>query len=197
MPSSFELTLPDDILLDTAVLYYDPVTPGTMVKFGGTRGGLTFNRNRELRTVPVDGVTQAVRGIQRFIAGDATITGTVIVFGPDRLEVLEPGSTAAESGSNPNAILTVTPLESRTMIPSTAYHQWECLWKRGNGGTFKVVFPIGLAIIDSIGSQDNNEAESPITVTCIIDEADAASSDETPAGYYYEITGDDIVIGVS
>ena len=164
-----------------------------MVKFGGTRGGLTFNRNRELRTVPVDGVTQAVRGLQRFIAGDATITGTVIVFDDSRASVLEPGSTVTDSGTDPNVIRTITPLEARTMIPSSAYHKWECVWKRGNGGTFKVVFPIGLGVLESISAQDNNEGESPITVTCIVDEDDAAASDETPAGYYFEITGSDIV----
>lgn len=193
MPSSYTSDLPNDILLDSGVLYYDPVTPGTMVKFGGTRGGLTFNRGRTLRTVPVDGVSTAVVGLQRFVEGDATITGTVIVFDDTRLDILEPGSTSSDSGTDPDVVRTITPLAFRTMIPSSAYHKWQCIWKRGNGGTFKVTMPVGLAVIDSIGAQDNNEGESPITITAATSATDAAASDETPAQYYYEITGPDIV----
>jgi hypothetical protein len=194
MPTSYTTDLPNDILLNTGVLYYDPVTPGTMVKWGGTRGGLTFNRNREIRTVEVDGVTGGVRGIQRYIGtGDASITGTSIVFGPARLAVLEPGSETADTGTDPNVIRTITPLASNTMIPDAAYHEWHCIWDRGNGGTFKVIFPIGVAQIDSISAADNNEGESPITIMAVSDEADAASSNQLPATYYYEITGPDIV----
>lgn len=193
MPSSYTATLPDDILLDTAVLYYDPVTPGTMVKFGGTRGGLTFNRGRTVRTVEVDGVSSPVVGIQRYVEGEATITGTTIVFSSDRLKVLEPGATSTDTGTAPSIVRKITPLANRTMIGASAYHKWECIWKRGNGGTFKVVFPVGMATIASIGAADNNEGESAITVTAANTAADAASVDETPATYYYEITGPDLV----
>ncbi|HEX6576652.1 MAG TPA: hypothetical protein VF042_16910, partial [Gemmatimonadaceae bacterium] len=72
MPSSYTTDMPDDIILDSGVLYYDPVTPGTMVKFGGTRGGLTFNRNRELRNVPFDGASGATEGLQRYVDGVPT-----------------------------------------------------------------------------------------------------------------------------
>jgi hypothetical protein len=193
MPSSYTSDLPNDILLDTGVLYYDPVTPGTMVKFGGTRGGLQFNRGRTIRTVEVDGVSSPVVGIQRFIEGDATITGTAIVFSSAKLAVLEPGSEVDDSGTDPNVIRTITPMAMRTMIPSTAYHEWHVIWKRGNGGTFKVVFPVGLASFDSISAADNNEGEIAITITAANTASDAASTDETPATYYYEMTGPDIV----
>lgn len=197
MPSSFTPDLPNDIILDSAVLYYDPVTPGTMVKFGGTRGGLTFNPNEEWRSVPFDGASGENEGLHRKIDGVPTISGTVIVFGPTAMETLSPGSTSAESGSDPNAILTITPIPYRTMLATTDYHKWHCLWRRGNGGTFKVVFPRGLATIDSIGAQDNNEGESPITVKAVNAQADIDGVDEVPAPYFYEVTGPDILIAVS
>lgn len=194
MPSSYTTDLPNDILLDTGVLYYDPVTPGTMVKFGGTRGGLTFNRNRDVRAIPFDGASGETAGLHRYIDGVPTIEGTVIVIDDTKAAILEPGSTTSDSGVDPSVIRTITPLPYRTMLDSaTDYHKWHVIWKRGNGGTFKVVFPVGLAVINTIGAQDNNEGEMPIVIRAVNDPADIASTDEVPAPYYYEITGPDIV----
>ncbi len=194
MPSSYTTDLPKDILLDTGVLYYDPVTPGSMVKFGGTRGGLTFNRNQDMRAIPFDGASGETAGLHRKTDGVPTIAGTVLLFAsPSRLPAIEPGSTSEIVAGEDGVVMTVTPLAYRTMLDAaTDYHRWECIWKRGNGGTFKVIFPIGLATVDSLGSQDNNEGESPITVRAVNDPDDVAASDEVPAPYHYEITGPDI-----
>jgi hypothetical protein len=78
------------------------------------------------------------------------------------------------------------------MLAITDYRRWECLWKRGNGGTFKVIFPLGLADVDSLSSKDNDEGESPITVKAVNDPDDIDGSDEVPAPYFYEVTGPDI-----
>jgi hypothetical protein len=193
MPTSYTAALPTDILIDTAVLYCDLVTPSSMVKFGGTRGGLTFTKNIDMRSVPFDGASGETAGLHRKTDGVPTITGTVLLFGPANLPSLEPGSTSETVGSGTGAVQTVTPLRYRTMLDaSTDYHRWECLWKRGNGGTFKVIFPVGLASIDSIGAQDNNEGEAPITVKAVNDPDDILGTDETKAPYFYEITGPDI-----
>ncbi len=194
MPSSYTIDLKTDLVLDSAVLYYDPITPGSMVKFGGTRGGLTFNRNIEIRSVPYDGASGETAGLHRKTDGVPTITGTTLLFAsPSRLPVTEPGSTSEIVAGEDGAVMTVTPLPFRTLLNAdTDYHEWHCIWKRGNGGTFKVIFPVGLAVVDSIGAQDNNEGEAPITVRAINDPDDVASTDEVPAPYHYEITGPDI-----
>ncbi len=165
----------------------------SMTKFGGTRGGLTFNKNIEMRSVPYDGASGETAGLHRKTDGVPTITGTVLLFAsPTHLASVEPGSTTANVGTAPNATMTVTPLPFRTMLDITDYHRWECLWKRGNGGTFKVIFPMGLATIDSLSSQDNNEGESPITIKAVNDPDDIDGNDEVPMPYFYEITGPDI-----
>lgn len=165
----------------------------SMTKFGGTRGGLTFNRNAEMRSVPYDGASGETAGLHRKTDGVPTITGTVLLFGsPSRVASVEPGSTTDTVGTAPNATMTVTPIPFRQMLSITDYHRWECIWKRGNGGTFKVIFPMGLAEIASLGAQDNNEGESPITVKAVNNPDDIEGTDEVPAPYFYEITGPDI-----
>lgn len=193
MPSSFTLNFKDDVVLDSAVLYCDLVTPGTMVKWGGTRGGLTFNRNIEIRSIPYDGARGETAGLHRKTDGVPTISGTALLFGPRNLAALEPGSTTEIVGGGPGAVMTVTPLPYTTMLDAaTDYHEWHCLWKRGNGGTFKVIFPVGYATIDSIGAQDNNEGEAPLTIKAVNNPDDIDGNDEVPAPYRYEVTGPDI-----
>lgn len=193
MPSSYTSDLKDNLVLDAATLYCDIVTPGTMVKFGGTRGGLTFNLNRELRSVPFDGASGENETLHRYIDGVPTLTGTIIIFSPDKWAILEPGATVTDSGTDPDVIRKITPLPYRTMLSTTDYHRWEALEKRGNGGTRKLVIPRGIAVIDSIGGQDNNEGEASITIRAVNDKDDIVSSDEVPAPYYWEYTGPDIV----
>jgi hypothetical protein len=193
MPSSYDANLKNDIVLDSATLYFDPVTPGTMVKFGGTRGGLTFSPNRELRAIPFDGARGETEGLHRFIDGVPTLTANVIVFGQARLEALEPGSTTSDTGTDPSVIRRISPLAYSTMLATTDYHKWEAVGKRGNGGTIKIVFPRGIAMIESIAGQDNNEHEASIVIRAVNDADDILSDDTPPAPYYYELTGSDIV----
>jgi hypothetical protein len=170
-------------------------TIGGMAKFGGTRGGITFNRNDEWRNVPFDGASGETAGLDRKTGGVPTFEGTTIVFGPSVLPALEPGSATVTDGVDPNAIMTVTPIARRTMLSAaTDYSRWECLWKRGNGGTLKVIFPLGRADFNSLGSQDNNEGEVPIVVRAVNDPDDIDGNDEVPSPYYYEVTGPDVTV---
>lgn len=201
MPSSFTQNLPSDLIIDSAVLYfdrdtpYDPATPddeSMMVKFGGTRGGLQFNENAEWRSVPFDGASGENEGLHRKTDGVPTITGTTILLSPANLLALSPGSTSEVAGTPPNAKMVVTPLPYCTMLQTTDYHRWRCIWKRGSGGTFAVVFPRGLGLLDTIGAEDNNEGEIPITIRAVNAQDDIEDTDEVPAPFFYEYTGGDI-----
>lgn len=166
---------------------------GGMTKFGATRGGITFKRNTEWRNVPYDGASGETAGLHRKTDGVPTLEGTILLFGPTSIsKVLEPGSTAATTGTTPSATQTITPLPYRTMLLATQLHRYECLWKRGNGGTVKVIFPLGLAVMDTIGAADNNEGEIPIVVRAVNDPVDIVGVDEVRTPYFYEITGSDV-----
>lgn len=197
MPSSHTADLPASLVLDSAILVYfaaADTTYATPIKFGGTRGGVTFNKNMEIRSVPFDGASGQNEGLHRYTDGSPTLTATAIVLDDERLLMLEPGSTSADTGVNPNVQRTITPLPYRSMFPSTAYKAWGAIGKRGNEGQFIIIFPKALATFDSIGGEDNNEWEIPITITAVNKATDIVGTDEVPAPLFYKLNGADITI---
>lgn len=185
-----DLTNGSDLTSATFVPIYDGMT-----KLGATRGGITFNKNAEWRNVPFDGASGETAGLSRKTGGTPTLEGTTILFGPTALaELVEPGSTAVTVGTDPNAIRRITPLAHRTMLGVTSLHRYEALWKRGNGGTAKVIFPLGMPDFASVGAQDNNEGEIPFTIRAQNDPDDIDGNDEVPTPYYIELTGPDITV---
>jgi hypothetical protein len=196
MPSSYTTDLPDSQVLDSAILVYfeDADTAfATPIKFGGTRGGVTFNKNMEVRSVPFDGASGQNEGLHRYIDGSPTLTATAIVLNDERLLMLEPGSTSDDTGVDPNVVRTITPLPYRSMFPSGAYKAWGAIGKRGNAGEIAIIFPKALASFDSISGQDNNEWEIPITITAVNKASDIVGTDEVPAPYLIRLDGADIV----
>lgn len=170
-------------------------TIGGMAKLGATRNGVTWNPNAEWRNVPYDGASGETAGLYRKTSGVPTLETTILLFGPTALtELLEPGSTSAITGTDPNAVQTITPLPHRTMLGVAYHHRYESLWKRGNGGTAKLIIPLGMGIMGTLGAQDNNEGEIPFTIRAINDPDDIDGVDEVPATYYWELTGPDITV---
>lgn len=200
MPSSYTANLPIDLLLDSAILYcdrdvaFDPLAPdeSVMVKWGATRGGLEFVENAEWRSVPFDGASGENEGLHRKTDGVPTITGTTILLSPENLLMLSPGSTQEFVGEGAGAKLKITPSPFRQMLQTTDYHRWRCIWKRGSGGTFAVVIPRGLGVLERISGQDNNEGEMPINIRAVNAQADIVDTDEVIAPFYYEYAGADI-----
>lgn len=168
---------------------------GGMAKLGATRGGVSWNPNAEWRNVPFDGASGETASLYRKTSGVPTLETTILLFGPTALtEILEPGSTSAISGTDPNAIQTITPLPHRTMLAAAYHHRYEAIWRRGNGGTAKLVIPLGMGIMGTLGAQDNNEGEIPFTIRAINDPDDINGVDEVPATYYWEYTGPDVTV---
>lgn len=158
------------MLIDTATLKCDLVTPGTLVAVGGTRGGLKFNAGKEYRQVPYDGKrSDVVVGLTRVTMMKPTITGTLLLFNEDTIRMMEAGSTGST--------LTVTPIPAGQMFVLGSYHKFECTWARSGGGTVVVTFPYGYVESYEIGSTDNNEGESPITIVAAQRRDDALSTD--------------------
>lgn len=175
MPSSWVNTLPDDILIDTAILECDLVTPGTYVLVGGTRGGLTFNPGKTFRAVPYDGKRSAhVVGLDRIEMVDPKITGTLIAFNGDTLRMMEAASTGT--------VGTITPKPMGEMFVLGDYHKFRVTWNRaqqvaGVHGTVVVEFSYGYVESYDIKSADNNEGESPIVIVAAQRRDDTSSTD--------------------
>lgn len=179
---------------DLTTATFTETTDG-MVKLGATRGGVTFNQNADWRNVPYDGASGDTAGLYRKTSGIPTFEGTILLFSPAIVgELLEPGSTSTTTGTDPNAVTTIVPLAHRRMLPVTAHHRFELLQNRGNDGTEKIIFPLGMLIMGAMSAQDNNEGEIPITIRAINDPVDIDGVDEVPATYYHEFRGPDVTV---
>lgn len=170
MPSSYNSTLPADVLLDTAILKADLTTAGTLELIGGTRGGFTFSPGINVRNIEYDGKrSEHITGMGRITAYNATMSGTLIVFNAKVLRFLSAGATGATNA--------VTLPEAGAVLPLAVYHKWQLLYSRGDGGTVAIDFPYGLVTEYTITGADNNEAEVSITIAAAQRRDDASSTD--------------------
>lgn len=177
----------------TTASFVNATAETTMEKFGATRGGIRFNKNTERRNVPFDGASGETAGLTRHTGGVPTLAGTTILFGPTMIQNLEVGATAETTGTDPNAVMRITAVPYRTMISVADLYRYKCVWKRGNGGTAAVVFPLGEPDMGELGSADNNEGEIPITIYAQNNPDDIDGTDEVPKPYFYEVTGPDVL----
>lgn len=183
MPSGAR-NLPNDVLYDTAVLYVD--VNGTSTPIGASRGGFTFNPNREVRTIEYDGLTSPGVGTQRIVGTGPTMSGSLIEIGEDQFTYI------AETGlstSFQNATKRLLPKAAREIFADGDYVSYaKLVYQRANGGTAAVVFPRALCTQYELSGQDKNEATINLTLVGV--RTLAQGDDDIP--YYIELTGPDI-----
>ena len=183
MPSGAQ-DLANDVLFDTAVLYID--IAGVSTPLGASRGGLTFNPNREMRTIEYDGMTSPGVGTQRIVGTAPTITGSFIEIGETQLaEVLETGHTTQFQASTKRFL----PKAARLIFADGDYVSYAKLtYQRANGGTYSVVFPRALCTQYEHTGEDKNE--SLVNITLVGVRTLVQGDDDIP--YYIEMTGADV-----
>lgn len=123
-------TLPDDVLLGTAILMVGAV------KVGATRGSPTWNSNITYTNLEFDGKQAPVKGLDRRIQGEPIMAGTLIEFGPTgsglQIPKLEPGSSSADTGVTPDTLTTITPKAGGLFMVDGDYLQdVRLLYRRG------------------------------------------------------------------
>lgn len=160
MLTGYSPNLPNDVLLDSGVLYIGSSA------IGATRGGLEFSPDFEIQNVPFDGKQAAIKGLDRkFFGEDSKISGTLIEFGDSstgsQLAKLEPGGTSASAGS-PN-VTTYTPNPASEFLASGDYQtNVRLIFERGVlSGTKKyaaVLFAVALVKTWSLKGENKGEA---------------------------------------
>ncbi len=145
MPQSgFLSTTPDDIILDTGVLY-----EGSTV-LGVSRGGLTFDPGIETRNVPYDGQKAPTKLLDRIIKRTPVISGTFLEASEAHLRRFEPG------GATPN----VTPKPQGTLFASGDYlTNINVVFNCGDGDIITITFPSSLCKDYTIVGQADGETE--------------------------------------
>lgn len=184
MPSGYNEDFPDDVILDVAVFSHE--VAAAQVEVGVTRGGNAFKKNTEQRQIPFDGSRVPIAGLDRKIGGRPEFTGTLLQFPTGIVDKFEAGSTAVTAGTP--AVTTITPLDQGvTIAKSKMLVKPTLTYKRGNGGTFAIQFPLGLVMNFDVNAQDKNEGEIPFTVESRLD-PDAVGFTTDDPGYVYILT---------
>ena len=182
MPSGAQ-DLANDVLYDTAVLYID--IGGVSTPLGASRGGLTFNPNREMRTIEYDGLTSPGVGTQRIVGTAPTITGSFIEIGETQIDVIESGYSD-QFQANVKRFL---PKGAREIYADGDYVPYARLvYQRANGGTYSYVMPRALCTQYEHTGEDKNE--SLVNITLVGVRTLVQGDDDIP--YYIEMTGSDI-----
>lgn len=163
---------PTEAMIDAGVLYLRNPDASNLIGMAPSRGGLTFNPNKEMRNVEFDGKTSMIDGLDRVLRYNPQITGGLIDFSQRSLGFYEPGFAVGSSGSSTR----VSPIDSSVFLGAGAYLK-DLLWiSRNQDDRIKVVgFPRALVIeYEVVGEQDNEtianvtiEARLPRTATNI------------------------------
>jgi hypothetical protein len=186
MPSGYNPDFPDDVILDVGVLTHE--VAAAQVPIGVTRGGTAFKKNTENRQIPADGLRVPIAGLDRNVGGRPEFSGTLLQFPTAIVDKFEAGSTAV-TDAGPPEVTTITPIDQGTTIVKDKMLVKPTLtYRRGNGGTFAIEFPLGLVMNFDINAQDKNEGEIPYTIESRLD-PDAVGFTTDDPGYTYVLTG--------
>ena len=147
--------------VDAAMLYLGSV------KWGQTRGGVTFDPGATLRDPEFDGVPPFVEDQSRITSWNARFTGRFGIFTPSFALKLHAGGASDGSASN-NAI---TPIDARTFIGDTMA-DFRCVWRLSDNSYAAVVARRIRIHPWTIAGEDNSETLIDATIQCLCDPAD-------------------------
>lgn len=178
MPSGYTTSLPNDVLIDVAVLSRE--ISAAQTPFGVSRGGLSFHPNKEFRNVEFDGKRAPIAGLDRITKFGAVIEGTFIQVGTAQIDDLEPASSVATSTGTPSTF-TITPYDASTLIAAgDLITNLRMRYRRLGGGFVDVIFAKALCTQYEITGQDNSEAEVRATFEARQVATDGDSTDNAP-----------------
>jgi len=186
MPASaLTATLPQDLALNTAVIYVGSSIVGATIagdKLSATQGGVDFKPGKKEREVEYDGKRSETEQMAYVIEYDSHITGSIIQLGATQIPLLEPGAAVDTAGS----VTVYTPIAGDTLYPASAYlDDVRAVWQRGNGGLFIVHFPKAQIKMWDLDSKDKAEAKAKIDIKAILS-LDEAVVDTSKCPYRLE-----------
>jgi hypothetical protein len=173
-------TKPTEAMIDAGVLYLRDPDTSNLIGMGPSRGGLTFNPNREMRNIEFDGKTSMIDGLDRVLRYNPQLTGGLIDFSRKSLGYYEPGSSSADSGSSAR----ISPIDATVFLEAGAYLK-DVLWiSRNQDNRIKVVgFPRALVIEYEVVGEQDNETIANVTIEARVPR-DATDINEAPYRWF-------------
>lgn len=177
--TGFTATFPDDVVLDSGVLYV-----GASV-FGAFAGGLKFDPGITYRNIDFDGKRSAMKGLDRKTMMAPKISGTVIQLSTGNVVQVEPGAVDTAAGEWTGAASSYAPFAAGELMASYLTDV-RAIWLRGNGEYVQVRFPSSMVTKYDITSQDGAEIAIAIEVEARLDTAWAGYDGTGTAPYRIE-----------
>lgn len=160
--SGYTDALPDDVLLDSGVLYIGD-TP-----YAASVGGLKFDPQKEVRNIEFDGKRTAIKGLDRTVGFAPVLSGTVLNFPNDALDTLEPGATGVTDGAF--GVTGLKPKRAGLLYETGDYlANVRCIWERGDGTYVQVRFPAALVQKWDVQGTDKEEAKIAVEIGARLD----------------------------
>lgn len=166
--------LPNDILLDSGVLYLGSSPIGV------SRGGLTFDPGKEIRNIPFDGWKSPLKLLDRIVKVVPVITGKMLEFGGGDLPTYEAGATSTFTASGISGVL--TPKTAGLMFSAGDYvANLKLVFERGMStiaapAYVEVVFPNAICRKYKLTGKDAEEAEVDVEFEARVDPSASGNS---------------------
>lgn len=175
--NGYSTTVPDEILLNPAVLYV-----GTTV-WGVTRGGVQWDPGITHRDVPFDGKRSPVKGLVGIETYAPKMTFTVLQLGTAaEVQRLHPGATTATS-TDTKITTVITPKDAGDLFADGDYlTDVRAIWELGDGTYFAIYLPSAYCSKPAINGADTGEGEIPVELSAV-----SASTAVTAAPFKYEL----------
>lgn len=194
MPSGFTDTLPDDVLIDTGVLYVGNSNGIGITPIGVTRGGLTFSPEKEMRNIEFDGKRGDIEQLDRITRHGGRISGTFIQLGATQIPRFEAGVTTDSSapfatGTPANVTTQHQPKAASTLLAAGDYiTNLRLVYARRNGDYVQVRFPKALCETYEWVGEDNSEAEIAAEFVARLPLTVADTNTDAPLYYIEELS---------
>jgi len=164
--TGYTADLPNDILLDSGVLYINTTV------FGAFQGGLKFDPGVTYRNADFDGKRSPVKLLDRVTMRMPKISGTVIQLSTTNVAQIEPAAATATTGAWTGST-SYAPRAAGSLLATGDYlSEVRCIWKRGasTGAQYvQVRFPSGLCTKYDITGQDGAEVAIAIEIEARLD----------------------------
>jgi hypothetical protein len=163
---SWTATLPQDVMLDSGVLYI-----GASI-FSAQEGGLKFDPTKTIRQVVFDGQRSPIAGLDRTVETAAVLTGTVLQVSPTTFPTIEPGAATPVPvvGGGPAGATQLQPKQASIMYVAGDYlTNVRAIWQRGDGTYVQIRFPKALCTKWDLTGTDKEEAKWAITIEARLD----------------------------
>ena len=166
--TGYTSSLPDDILIDSGVLYINTTV------FGAFQGGLKFDPGVTYRNADFDGKRSPVKALDRVTMRMPKISGTCIQLATANVAQVEPGAATSATGAWTGSTSYAPKSAGQLLAAGDYLSEVRLIYQRGGatssaGSYVQVRFPSGLCTKYDMTGQDGAEVAIALEIEARLD----------------------------